>query len=208
MNSRVFDITNEACLSFLERFNNAEDFVLEFKSNYDRILAYHASNLNDDELNSVKTEGLKLGNKELLLNLAKARFVNGLNTVQENNKIIESINRFFLEVDTPREINFNVSRMELLTNSIHYLKYGSETLVRLSEYLGESVNKPFLSWLETYGKHCIISVEIPVEKAKDYWLKNIYTSVLDNGSFYDYSFVYNYNLPSVNIIDIECFSEI
>lgn len=57
-------------------------------------------------------------------------------------------------------------------------------------------------------KHCIINVSIPIEKSENKWLKNIYDSVMDDGDLYDYSFVYNYNLSSINIIDIDFFTEL
>lgn len=140
MRSKVFDITNKDCISFVQKFKTSEDFIVEFRNKFERILAYHATNLSYDELNSIRREGLQLANKELLLNLAKARFVNELNTDNENDKILEAINNFILKENVVPEIYFNVSKNELLTQSGHYLKYGSETLVRLAQELEDIVN--------------------------------------------------------------------
>lgn len=205
MNEGKFEIENQECHGFVCSFQNVEDFRIAFRKKYEYIVAFHATNLSDEELKCIKKEGLKVASKELLEKKAIHRFIVN-ETEKKSEKIEKDIKEWFSSDDsyenklyTKNEINCGLLKDDLFEH-YHYLLFGAESLLPLASYLRKKYRKPFKQILVNSGLHYIIEVLIPVVKTDDYWIDNIY--VFFNGRS-DVPLVYNYDLPIENIVKIE-----
>lgn len=205
MNEGKFEIENQECEDFVCSFQNAEDFRIAFRKKYEYIVAFHATNLSDEEVKCIQKEGLKIASKELLEKKAIHRFI--VDESEEKSKEIEKdIKEWFSTDDicenkfiTKNEINLGLLKDDLFEH-YHYLLFGAESLLPLADYLRKKHHKPFRQILVNSGLHYIIEVLIPVVKTDDYWIDNIY--VFFNGRS-EVPLVYNYDLSSKNIMKIE-----
>lgn len=201
MNDDKFDIENSKCEDFVYSFQNVIDFRNSFKNKFKYIVAYHGTNLSNEELNSVNKNGLKLASKDLIIKKAKHRFVEN-NNVNSNKEIENDIIQYFTEneLHTKNEINFGLVKSDLIEN-YHYLLFGSESLLPLADYLKSKYYKSFRKILVESGLHYILEVLIPVEKTEDIWIDIIYDYFHE--STFAISIVHYYNLPIENIVKIE-----
>nr|WP_315174186.1 hypothetical protein [uncultured Flavobacterium sp.] len=201
MNEGKFKIENQECEDFVCSFQNVEDFRIAFRKKIEYIVAFHATNLSDEELKCIKKEGLKVASKELLEKKAIHRFV-----VNKSKEIEEDIKEWFSTDDlcenkfyTKNEINFGLLKDDLFEH-YHYLLFGAESLLPVADYLRKKHCKPFRQILVNSGLHYIIEVLIPVVKTDDEWIDSIYDFFNKNS---DVPLVYNYDLPKDNIVKIE-----
>ncbi|OUL64224.1 hypothetical protein [Flavobacterium sp. AJR] len=206
MNEGNFEIENIECEDFACSFQNTEDFRVAFRGKFQFIVAFHATNLSDKELKCIQKEGLKKASKELLEKKAKHRFV--INESEELSKEIKKNIREWFATDNPHEnkfytkdeINFGLIKEDLFEH-YHYLLFGAESLLPVADYLRKKHYKSFRQILVNSGLHYIIEVLIPVVKTNDIWIDCIY-DFFNNNSL-DIPLVYNYDLPSENILKIE-----
>lgn len=205
MNEVKFEIENQECEDFVCSFENVEDFRIAFRKKYEYIVAFHATNLSDEEVKCIKKEGLKIASKELLEKKAIQRFI--VNESEEKYKEIEKdIKEWFSTDDvcdnkfiTKNEINFFILKNDLFEH-YHYLLFGAESLLPLASYLRKKHRKPFKQILVSSGLHYIIEVLIPVVKTDNEWIDSIYNFFNKNS---DVPLVYNYDLSSKYIMKIE-----
>ncbi|NRS88948.1 hypothetical protein HNQ02_001868 [Flavobacterium sp. 7E] len=206
MNGGKFNIEHIECEGFVCGFQNVEDFRIAFKKEFKHIVAFHATNLSDEELISIQTEGLKIASKELLEKKAKHRFV--VHQSEELTKEIEKdISDWFSTEDlhenkfyTKNEINFGLLKDGLFEN-YHYLLFGAESLLPVADYLRKRYYKSFRRILVNSGLHYMIEVLIPVIKTDDIWIDNIYDYFTDGCP--EVNLVYYSNLSYKNIVNIE-----
>lgn len=201
MNEDKFDIENIICENFVCDFQNLKDFRNSFRKKFKYIIAYHATNLSDEELNCVNKEGLKISSKDLLIKKAKHRFICN-NTKDCRIEIENHINKYFSEneLHTQNEINFALIKNDLFEH-YHYLLFGSEALLPVADYLRIRYNKSFRKLLVESGSHYVIKVLIPVKNIEDNWINGIYEYFHE--SPFAISLVYHFNLPTENLIEFE-----
>lgn len=205
MNVGKFEIENQECEDFVCSFQNVEDFRIAFRKKYEYIVAFHATNLSDEEVKCIQKEGLKIASKELLEKKAIDRFI--VNESEKKSEEIEKdIKEWFSTDDlyenkfyTKNEINFGLLKDDLFEH-YHYLLFGAESLLPVADYLRKKHRKPFKQILVNSGLHYIIEVLIPVVKTDDEWIDSIYDFFNKNS---DVPLVYNYDLPIENIVKIE-----
>lgn len=206
MNGKKFGIENIECENFVCRYENVKDFRTAFRKEFEYIIGFHATNLSEDEFKCIKTEGLKIASKELLEKKAKHRFIRK-EFEELSNEIEKDITMWFSTDDlyenkfyTKNEINFGLIRDDLFEH-YHYLLFGAESLLPVADYLTKRHHKQFRRILADSGLHYIIEAIIPVEKTNDIWIDCIY-DFFKNESL-DIPLVYNYDLLSENIVNIE-----
>ncbi|VXB07884.1 conserved hypothetical protein [Flavobacterium sp. 9R] len=203
MNEGKFVIENQDCEKFVSSFQDIEDFRIAFRKNFEYIVAFHATNLSNEELQCVEKEGLKVASKELLEKKAIHRFI-----VNKSKEIEEDIKEWFITDDlcenkfyTKGEINFGLSKDDLFEH-YHYLLFGAESLLPLADYLKKKHRKPFRQILVDSGLHYIIEVLIPVVKTDDEWIDSIYDFFYRDYYFPVYLGYYT-DLSNENIVKIE-----
>ncbi|BDU24615.1 hypothetical protein [Flavobacterium sp. GSB-24] len=206
MNEGKFEIESAECELFVCSFQCINDFRISFREKFEYIVAFHATNLSNQEFKYIQKEGLKVASKELLEKKAKHRFI--INETEElSNEIEKSISEWF-STDNPHEnkfytkneINFGLLKEDLFEH-YHYLLFGAESLLPVADYLRKKYRKSFRRILVDSGLHYIIKVLIPVEKTNDEWIDCIYDFFNDQNS--EVPLVYNYDLPRENILNIE-----
>jgi hypothetical protein len=207
MNKEKFDIESIDCEEFVCSFENIEDFRIAFIKKFVYIVAYHATNLSDEELKCIQKEGLKIASKELLEKKAIHRFI--VNESESKSKEIEKdIKEWFSTNDsyenkfyTKNEINFGLLKDDLFEH-YHYLLFGAESLLPIADYLRKKHRKPFRQILVDSGLHYIIEVLIPVVKTDDEWIDSIY-DFFKGDHYFPVSLVYYTDLSNENIVKIE-----
>jgi hypothetical protein len=206
MNEAKFEIESIECENFVCSFQNVDDFRIAFREKFEYIVAFHATNLTDEELKCIQTEGLKIASKKLLEKKAKHRFI--INESEELSKDIEkNISEWFSTDDpyenkfyTKNEINFGLVKEDLFEN-YHYLLFGAESLLPVADYLRKKHHKSFRRMLVNLGLHYIIEVLIPVIKTNDEWIDSIFDYF--NDRYFAISLVYYHDLAKENIVKIE-----
>ena len=205
MKEGKFEIENQECEDFVCSFQNVEDFRIAFRKKYEYIVAFHATNLSDEELKCIQKEGLKVASNELLEKKAIHRFIVN-ESEKKSDEIEKDIKEWFSTDDlyenkfyTKNEINFGLLKDDLFEH-YHYLLFGAESLLPLASCLRKKHRKPFRQILVNSGLHYIIEVLIPVVKTDDKWIDSIYDFFNKNS---DAPLVYNYDLPTENIVKIE-----
>lgn len=207
MNEVKFEIENQECEDFVCSFQNVEDFRIAFRKKYEYIVAFHATNLSDEELKCIQKEGLEVASKELLEKKAIHRFI--VNESEKKSEEIEKdIKEWFSKDDlyenkfyTKNEINFGLLKDDLFEH-YHYLLFGAESLLPLADYLKKKHRKPFRQILIDSGLHYIIEVLIPVVKTDDEWIDSIYDFFYRDYYFPVYLGYYT-DLSNENIVKIE-----
>lgn len=206
MNDCKFEINNQDCENFICNFRNLRDFRIGFRKTFKYIVAFHATNLSDKELENVKKDGLKIASKKLLEEKAIHRFIPKA-LKNDTKKIKESIKEWFTNEDpnedklyTKNEINFFVLKEDLLEH-YHYLLFGAEALLPLSNYLSKKHHNSFRKILVNSGSHYIFEVLVPVVDTKDIWIDTFYNYFYDGYS--DVCLVIYNNLSTENIVKIE-----
>lgn len=203
MEGLAFKIEDESCADFVMGFTNKKRFVKAFREKYEFIIAYHATNIDGREINSIETEGLKLSTAGLLKRKALKRFITESDSKELKNEIKSEIKNFFTDKDliTRGEINFSLTRQSIITESYHYLLMGPESLLPLADKLSKHRQISFRDRMIKHGYHCIVTASIPVKKTKGMWIEGIYEYLI-NG-WVETSLVYRRKLPATNIISVE-----
>ncbi|MBE0392637.1 MULTISPECIES: hypothetical protein [unclassified Flavobacterium] len=207
MKEEKFDIVSIDSERFVYSFESIVAFRTAFKLKFKYIVAFHATNLSNEELICIQKKGLKIASKELLESKAIHRFI--VNESESKSKEIEKDikewfsnerlydNKFY----TKNEINFGLVKDDLFEN-YHYLLFGSESLLQVADYLKKKHHKSFRQILVNSGFHYIIEVLIPVAKIDDEWIDSIYDFFKGEYSF-PISLVYYTDLSHGFIVKIE-----
>lgn len=201
MNNNIFDIENIQCEDFVFSFQNIDAFRKAFRKKFEFIIAYHATNLTSQEVESIKIDGLKISTRNLIEEKAKHKFIEK-NHESYNLEIETYIIQYFNEneIHTKNEINFALIKSDLVEN-YSFLLFGAESMIPLADFLKTKFHKSFRKILVESGLHYIIEVKIPVEKTDDKWIDNIYEYFQE--SAFAISLVHNCNLSPENILKIE-----
>jgi hypothetical protein len=94
VNESIFHLEQKRCVKFVEQFSTASSFVTAFKKKYNLISAYHATNLDQRELVSVREHGLQISSPELLQSLALARFLSNQDPLDLRSEIKSDIESY------------------------------------------------------------------------------------------------------------------
>ena len=135
---RIFDLENKECAEFVEQFQSKSIFIQAIKENYTHILGYHTTKLNDIELNSIESYGLKIGNRDLYLEKAISRFIHPSDSDELQSSILKKINSALGSESfywSDNEINFGLVKDYLIEECYQYLMFGSESLIVLASDL-------------------------------------------------------------------------
>ncbi len=199
--SRTFRLDAKGAKKYVRFFGCAEDFVEDFRRRFDYILAYHATVVDEFELDSIRTDGLVVASTELLKSKAKSRFQGA--DIQMNQAIGADIEQYF-ENEKPITLGnayFSLNEKVLLTRSYQYLYFGPEVLLPLADKLTEKFGIYFRQSMMKFGSPCIIKAQVPVELTEKTWLVNIYEYHMNCSP--EASLVYNRDLPSSQILEIK-----
>ena len=205
--SDIFKIEDKVCFDYVNTINsNKTKFRKGFIDKYKFILCYHATRLDDYELEDIKLKGLIRPDICFLREKAKKRFLNGTDKTYHDSIInyIDSYDFKFIS-----EINFNVSKKILTDDAYHYLLFGSECLHPMAHKLNDMVKHiNFRDKLSGFGKPFFIKVAVPVKKVKLFWIDNLYQySKFDLEEIFsenlEIPLVYNFDIHPSEIIEIE-----
>lgn len=200
----LFNIENKECIEFVEQFHSKSIFKQAIKEHYSHVVGYHTTKLNEFELNSIKSDGLKTGNISLYLEKAISRFIHPSDNDELRSDILDDINHALNNKSYYRcdnQINFGLIKDFLIEDCYQYLLFGSESLICLALDLRKKYGINFRSRMIHSGKPTIITAYIPLNKIDDFWLENMYGYLLEND--FEVSVVYQFNLPSNLIAQIE-----
>jgi hypothetical protein len=202
----MFEIENQDCENFVRSFKNLRDFRIAFRNTFKYIVAFHATNLSNYELEEIKKDGLKIATKELLEKKALHRFIvkDSKNDCKEIEKSIKewfsTDNPFENKFYTKNEINFFMLKEDLFEH-YHYLLFGAESLLPIATYLSKKHSKLFRKILVDSGSHYIFEVLVPVVETKGVWIDTIYNYF--NFGHSDACLVIYNNLAIENFVKIE-----
>ena len=184
------------------RFDNIDAFTKSFKTDYDSVIAYHATKLNDKELKDLKTKGIRKGSKSLLYRKSIDRFLSPKDNKEIRKKIKTEIDLYFKCVkDNPKtEINFGLDKHGLTEESYHYLLFGPETLLPLADKLKAKFDISFRKRMADFGKPYLIMVDIPLKHVDNLSVGGIF-EYLVNG-FPETSLVYQRQMLTTSILKI------
>ncbi|NME66600.1 hypothetical protein [Flammeovirga aprica] len=171
----VFDIAEMSCQEFLESFNCYPDFYQSFIQKYSYIIAYHGTNLDKEEIASIKKVGLKVPNPKFLLEKAKHKLILNTDSNEFKSQLIKEIDLFFEKppFDTDQGVFLCIDRESLLEFDYHYL-FGSEYLQNLAERLKMKFGVPFKNRLADSGKSALIKAKVPVDQVDSLSVEIIY----------------------------------
>ncbi len=192
----IFDIERQDCINYVNSFTNKAKFVKDFRISFDYILSYHATNLNEQELNDIKKNGLRPSNRELLHQKALDRFIKKDDSIELQNNVRLAVKEYISKKEylCENEINLGLIKEPFITEFYHYLLFGPETLLGLASELNEKHSISFRKRMIEFGSHYIIHAKVPVKNTKEQWINCIY-EYLNNG-FPGASLVYHKNLPA------------
>lgn len=198
----IFDLQNANDRKYVRAFSNTDDFLAACRNDYHFLIAFHATNINEQEISSIKSIGLKLSSAEFLKQKALDRFVLATDSSETQERAKGIIENYFEDSTiTKVEINLSLNRRELEGESYQYLLFGPETLLPLADMLKDELNISFRKRMVEHGKPCIVKCQVPVEKVSDYWLNQIF-EYLVNGSP-EASLVYRNEITAGQVIEVE-----
>lgn len=198
----IFDVQNAHDRKYVRAFSNTGDFLAAFRNDYHFLIAFHATNINEPEISSIKSIGLKLSSADFLKQKALDRFVLSTDSSEIQERAKRIIEDYFEDsAVTKVEINLSLNRKELEGESYQYLLFGPETLLPLADMLKDELNISFRKRMVNHGKPCIVKCQVPIEKINDYWLNQIF-EYLVNGSP-EASLVYRNEITAEQIIVVE-----
>lgn len=199
---RTFDLNQKKCRDYVHRFDNVDTFTKSFKTNFDSIIAHHATKLNDKEITDIKTKGLRKGSRSFLYRKCIDRFLSPKDDQEIREKIKNEIDCFFegFNANNRTEINFALDKYGITKQSYHYLLLGPETLLPLADKLKTKFGISFRQRMADFGKSYLITVNIPVKHVDSLWIRGIF-EYLVNG-FPETSLVYQRQLPATSILKI------
>lgn len=202
----TFNIEQDDCIKFIERFKTAKKFAKAFREEYSHILAYHCTNLSPLEHEAIRLEGLAMCSKEQLMKKAYERFIDAKDTPETKDAIRGEIDLYFSKTDiTTGEIYFGLVKEFLMKDCYQYLLFGSELLIvpasRMSHGALKHLGINFRARQRDYGVSCVIAANIPVETTHDMWINQIYEYWMRDG--HEAPLVYKHNLPAHLIQSME-----
>jgi len=200
--TKIFDLNRKSCCDYVYRFDNIETFTKSFKADYDSIVAYHATKLNDKELKDLIAKGIRKGSKSLLYRKAVDRFVSPKDEEKIKKEIENEIDLHFksFKTYTKTEINFAINRDGITQQSYHYLLFGPETLLPLADNLKTKFGISFRQRMADFGKSYLVTVAIPLKHVGNLWIRGIFEYLI-NG-FPETSLVYQRQLPAISILKV------
>lgn len=203
----TFDITDQKCSAFADRYRTKRGFARAFRKKFDRIIVYHATKIDQMESSKVLSEGMRRTTSPSLYQKAINRLILPTDLPDHKNEILAIIDHYFENnrFITVGEINFSIDRKLLLTECYHYLLFGPESLLPVADRLREDLKKQFRSRLVDFGSPAIISAFVPVSLTAEVWLETLYEYLV--GNWPEASLVLKADLPSQNLIKIETVSE-
>jgi len=199
----VFDITERNCQKFIESFEDCADFVEAFKKEYRYFISYHASNLDEQEIKDVKSNGLLLTNTKFFVSKAKRKLILETDSNDLKQKLNNKIDSYFRKPDYKlgQGVYLCFAKESLIEESYHYLLFGSEDLQYLASALKNEFGILFKNRLIESGLHVLVKVKIPLEKVESYWFDNIF-NYWNKGGF-ESAIVVRQSIPSKWVIGIE-----
>lgn len=194
--NKIFKLPDKACSSYVEGFTNKSKFVSAFKKDFGYVRAYHATNINEPEIDHIRKNGLVPSSRELLRSKAVARFIKTTDTDKLKTEVAQAVDHYIQNQDyiCETEINFGLIKQPFIDNWYQYLLFGPESLIALASDLRIKHGINFRERMRDYGSHCIIEATVPVVGIKRMWIEAIYEYI--NGSFDECNLVYHKNVPS------------
>jgi hypothetical protein len=201
--SRTFDLFDKDCIRFVKKFKSPITFTKAFRNHYDHIVAYHGTNINDEDAEAIQSDGLKCTTINLLRQRAEDRFILETDSPEQRVEIKELIQTRFMteEYITVGEINFTLEKEPLQDQAYQYLLFGPESLFPIADYLRKKLGQNFRRRMMEYGSSTIIHALIPIATTSDYWVQGIYGYWKEGGL--ECCLVYRQDLPAECIIELE-----
>lgn len=197
---KIFQFEKNNCQEFIERFDKTDDFVANFRNEFDSVIAYHATKLSYTEVENIENNGLLLPSKDFLIKKALDRFVENDAISKEVEQFIK--NHFASNYPYPKnELNFGFYRDDLVKRNYQYLLLGSEGLLVLADELKKIFKTSFRERMYQFGKPYIISVSVKTQTIENDWIEGIYEYWM-NGCF-DTSLVLNVPVKPQSIVQIQ-----
>lgn len=202
--NRIFDISRESCRNYVRGFRSKKKFIKDFPNDFDIVMAYHASNLNQKEQDSILKNGIILSTSKFMKEKAVTKFVHEQDNEDTKERIKLAIDEYFDEhVNAENKIFLTQLKNELLTISPQYLLYGSETLLTLATKMRETLRFNFRQRMIEHGDHCIITAHILTSTMSTYDIGTIYEHL--KKGFIECCLVSKENIPPERIMKIEKF---
>lgn len=175
----IFDLQKKKHSAFVSRFPNKSVFIEQFREQFNYIRAYHATNLSDKEIIDVKENGLKIPDKEFIIQKALLRFSKPEDVETLTKSIAIIAEEYFNTVDyaLEQEIFFGLLKAPFIDKWYHYLLLGSEKLLPLADRLCRKHFINFRQRMRDSGKHYIIQATIPLDLVSDCWIESIFEYV-------------------------------
>ncbi|WP_316840065.1 hypothetical protein [Pedobacter gandavensis] len=201
--TNIFDIEDEACADYVARFKSSKKFIAAFRKSYDFLLAYHGTNIDENEALVIKSHGLKIASIEMLTSKAGMRFIKETDDEMLKEKILNSISEFYSTKDhiTVGEINFTLDKDPLQGEAYQYLLFGPESMLPLADSLNKDFNINFRRRMADFGIPTIVKVHVPLTDIKNCWLEGIFEYI--NHGWVESCVVIRANVPPVNVLALE-----
>jgi len=124
----IFDLQKNTHFKFVSSFSDKPDFVAQFRKKFNSIRAYHATNLNKEEISDVKKNGLKIPNREFLIQKAFLKLSRKDDPESLKFSIADSAKKYFDSNDyfLEQQIFFGLIKAPFIDDYYHYLLFGSE----------------------------------------------------------------------------------
>src|SRR4051794_17876651 len=119
---RIFDIADRKCIAFADRYRTKKGFAKAFRREFDNIVVYHATKINQSESDSILAEGMRRTTTPHLYEKAINRFILPTDLPEQKEAILAIIDTYFEKnrFITVGEINFSIDRKLLIGQCYHY----------------------------------------------------------------------------------------
>lgn len=169
----TFELYDAQCIQFVKKFRSADRFVKAFRAQYEFIIAYHGTNINEADATAIRQEGVKCSNLALMKSRAEDRFILDTDTLFQQEQIRQLITAQFEDEELITEglLYFTLEKEPLQGLAYQYLFFGPESLLPVADHLRRSLGQNFRKRMMEYGQSTIIKAKITVSKITDNWLK-------------------------------------
>jgi hypothetical protein len=201
--TKIFDIDDKVCADYVARFKSPKRFIAAFRKSYGFLLAYHGTNINENEALLIKSNGLKRASIEMLTHKAATRFIRETDDEILKKNILSCIGEFYNTKDhiTVGEINFTLDKDPLKDEAYQYLLFGPESMLPLADTLKKNFNINFRRRMADFGIPTIIKVHVPLNDVKDCWLEGIFEYI--NNGWIECCVVIRADVPAENVLALE-----
>lgn len=201
--TKIFNLKDEICCDYVTRFKSSKRFIAGFRKSYDFLLAYHGTNIDENEALLITSNGLKRASTEMLASKAGTRFIRGADGDILKAKILSKIKNFYSSKDhiTIGEINFTLDKDPLQDEAYQYLLFGPESMLPLADALKREHNINFRKRMVDFGIPTIIKVQIPLSDIRDSWLEGIFEYI--NNGWVECCVVIRADVPAENVLRLE-----